>query len=82
MTSPHTPVMPISPEMGMPLRELIDELGDYYVTHHRFETVKPIATRVLGLNPAAWPPCKCCRDGVNCDAYDPDTDTPHSGETR
>ena len=37
----------------------------------------PLVTEaIVGLNPRAWPPCKHCDAGVNCDSYDPDTSAP------
>ncbi len=60
-------------ERIVPTREVIDGLGEYFVTPHKYEPVEPIASNVLGLNPRAWPPCKHCGGNVNCEAYDPDT---------
>ncbi len=56
----------------MPMRDLIDDLGEYFPTQFRVETVEPIRAHVVGLNASLWPRCAHCGGDVSCADYEPD----------
>ncbi|MES2902860.1 MAG: hypothetical protein V4696_01620 [Pseudomonadota bacterium] len=67
-------------ERIVPTRDLINKLGEYY-NAEPIARIPPIETQPVGLNPHAWPPCKCCGGNVNqCTNYDPDTSAPLWGK--
>lgn len=78
--TPHPITVKINPwNKDSTTRELANQPGEYFGAA-KIERIPPITVMVNSLNPRAWPPCKHCGDGVNCDNYDPDTSAPLWGQ--